>query len=75
MQLACGAGHMTLPNAVALLMHHTSLGHDALFVAVAAAAAACFAIILAVDRHLRRHFCPARGSLREAQLLADHEKV
>lgn len=68
LQLACGVGHMTVPKAVALVMRHSSLGHDALFAVLAVTNALCLAIVACVVGHLRRNFKPAKGSLREARL-------
>ena len=56
MQFACSLGHMTLPNLVALVMRHTSLGHESLFVVLAAANAACLVLVAAVSLHLRRRY-------------------
>ena len=73
LQLACGVGHMTIPNGVALVMRHSNLGHDALFYVLAVTNAMTLAIIAAVVAHLRQNFQPAKGSIREAQLAAKRE--
>ena len=73
LQLACGVGHMTIPNGVALVMRHSNLGHDALFYVLAVTNAMTLAIVAAVVAHLRQNFQPAKGSIREAQLAAKRE--
>ena len=74
LQLACGVGTMSVPKAVGLVHHHSSLGHDALFVVLGVTTSACLVVVSAVVLHLRRNFTPAYGSIHARRLEAGRGK-